>query len=142
MLHRLPPENSSQKWALNEIQPDMHPLEVFYDVNKLLEVRRIFKSRCTTEAACQQDQPISVAFNKIMQAVGVQDHWAEVQLVPPPEEELWVQHAVQSIVWRAAGADFRCSTSLHGAHIKSRVRQTCNHRRELDNGIYPPGDYR
>ncbi|EKM82711.1 hypothetical protein AGABI1DRAFT_118153 [Agaricus bisporus var. burnettii JB137-S8] len=89
LLHRLPSENSSQKQPLNEIQPDMHPLEVFYDVNKLLE----------------QDQPISVAFNKIMQAVGVHDHWAEVQIVPPSEEELWVQHAVQSIVWRAAGCD-------------------------------------
>jgi hypothetical protein len=106
MLHRLPPENSSQKQALNEIQPDMHPLEVFYDVNKLLEVRHSSKPFSTTETACQQDQPISVTFNKIMQAVGVQDHWAEVQLVPPPEEELWVQHAVQSIVWRAAGTNF------------------------------------
>lgn len=42
-----------------------------------------------------------------MQAVGVHDHWAEVQIVPPSEEELWVQHAVQSIVWRAAGVNFR-----------------------------------
>lgn len=44
-----------------------------------------------------------MAFNKIIQAIGVQDHWVEVQLIPPPEEELWVQHAVQSIVWRSAG---------------------------------------
>ncbi|KXN82084.1 hypothetical protein AN958_03242 [Leucoagaricus sp. SymC.cos] len=88
MLHRLPPADAGQKRALNEIQPDLHPLEVFYDVFKLLE-----------------DQPIGMAFNKIMQAIGVQDHWVDVQLIPPPEEELWVQHAVQSIVWRSTGCD-------------------------------------
>lgn len=44
-----------------------------------------------------------MAFNKLMQAIGVQDHWIDVQLMSPPEEELWVQHAVQSIVWRLIG---------------------------------------
>lgn len=39
MLHRLPPTNPSQRPTLNEIQPDLHPLEVFYDVDKLLKVR-------------------------------------------------------------------------------------------------------
>lgn len=88
MLHRLPPTSAGQKPAPNEIQPDLHPLEVFHDVSKLAD-----------------DQPIGMAFNKIMQAIGVQDHWIDVQIIPPPEEELWVQHAVQSIVWRSAGCD-------------------------------------
>ncbi|KAJ3556968.1 hypothetical protein NP233_g11854 [Leucocoprinus birnbaumii] len=88
MLHRLPPTNTGQKQTPNEIQPDLHPLEVFHDVSKLLD-----------------DQPVGVAFNKIMQAIGVQDHWIDVQIIPPPEEELWVQHAVQSIVWRSTGCD-------------------------------------
>lgn len=38
MLHRLPPTNPGQRPTLNEIQPDLHPLEVFYDVEKLLNV--------------------------------------------------------------------------------------------------------
>lgn len=52
LLHRLPSENSSQKQPLNEIQPDMHPLEVFYDVNKLLEVRHSKYVSFTAEAVC------------------------------------------------------------------------------------------
>ncbi len=63
-----------------------------------------------------------MAFNKIIQAIGVQDHWVEVQLIPPPEEELWVQHAVQSIVWRAAGMKLSQSTRSLVVMSPFRVR--------------------
>lgn len=88
MLHRLPSSSTKRGLTSNEIQPDLHPLEIFYDVGKLSD-----------------DQPIGMAFNKLMQAIGVQDHWIDVQFMSPPEEELWVQHAVQSIVWRLTGCD-------------------------------------
>lgn len=46
---------------------------------------------------------MSVAFAKINQAVGLYDHWLDVQLSVPVDEEQLAQHAVQSIVWTAAG---------------------------------------
>ena len=41
MLHRLPPTVSGRKPALNEIQPDLHPLEVLFDVKKLMDERNV-----------------------------------------------------------------------------------------------------
>jgi len=75
-----------------------------------------------------------MAFNKLMQAIGVQDHWINVQLMSPPEEELWVQHAVQSIVWRLTGVH----QSLHRRKTESiqRMRQTRNNRGESDHGFH------
>ncbi|KAF8077980.1 hypothetical protein FPV67DRAFT_1463707 [Lyophyllum atratum] len=89
MLHRLPPTVSGRKPVLNEIQPDLHPLEVLFDVRKLVDP--------------QNDQPLSAAFSKIVQAVGVYDHWLDVQGALLVDEEQWAQHAVQSIVWDAVG---------------------------------------
>lgn len=38
MLHRLPPDSSTNDTPLlNEIQPDLHPSEVLFDVAKLLQ---------------------------------------------------------------------------------------------------------
>lgn len=50
-----------------------------------------------------QGQPLSAAFTKIHEAVGLYDHWIDVQLALPVAEEQWAQHAVQSVVWAAAG---------------------------------------
>ncbi|KAF8959053.1 hypothetical protein BDZ97DRAFT_1839603 [Flammula alnicola] len=71
------------------IQPDIHPLEVLFDVSKLLDE--------------ENDQPLNAAFIKIFQAVGLYDHWLDVQFALPAEDLQWAQHAVQSIVWREAG---------------------------------------
>lgn len=38
-----------------------------------------------------------------MQAVGLYDHWVDVQLAPPVEADQWAQHAVQAFVWRLMG---------------------------------------
>ncbi|KAF8350736.1 hypothetical protein F5887DRAFT_940689 [Amanita rubescens] len=88
MLHRLPP-STRRKPDINEIQPDIHPLEVLYDVKKLTDP--------------QNDQPLSVSFQKIVQAIGLYDHWLDVQIATFIDSEQWAQHAVQSIVWNAAG---------------------------------------
>ncbi|GLB34986.1 putative microtubule associated protein [Lyophyllum shimeji] len=89
LLHRLPPTVPGRKPVLNEIQPVLHPLEVLFDVKKLVDP--------------QNDQPLSAAFSKISQAVGVYDHWLDSKGALLADEEQWAQHAVQSIVWDAAG---------------------------------------
>ncbi|KAF9005620.1 hypothetical protein BDQ17DRAFT_1353475 [Cyathus striatus] len=89
LLHRLPSSVPSAKPVLNEIQPDLHPLEILFDVKKLLDE--------------QNDQPVYAAFIRIAQALGLYDHWLDTQLMIPVEEEQWAQHAAQSIVWRVAG---------------------------------------
>ena len=38
MLHRLPQTESGQRPVLNEIQPDLNPLEILFDVKKLTTV--------------------------------------------------------------------------------------------------------
>lgn len=91
ILRRLPQTIPGQKPVLHEIQPDLHPLEVLYDVSKLLDE--------------QNDQPLSAAFIKIFQAVGLYDHWLDVQFALPVEDQQWAQHAIQSIIWNEAGCD-------------------------------------
>ncbi|KAK2466948.1 hypothetical protein APHAL10511_001206 [Amanita phalloides] len=87
MLHRLP--LSARQKHINEVQPNLHPLEVLYDVKKLMDP--------------QNDQPLSMSFQKIVQAIGLYDHWLDVQLAACIDAEQWAQHAVQSVVWNAAG---------------------------------------
>ena len=41
MLHRLPPTISGRRPILNEIQPDLHPLEVLFDVKKLMDEQNV-----------------------------------------------------------------------------------------------------
>jgi len=91
LLHRLSPKHKNQKPVINEIQPSLHPIEVLYDVEKLLKVK--------------SEQPLSAAFEKIIQAVGLYDHWIDVQGNYLEDSEQWNQHAVQSIVWSAAGCE-------------------------------------
>ena len=50
-------------------------------------------------------QPPSASFERIIQAVGLYDHWIDVQLATPAEAEQWGQHAVQAYVWRLIGCD-------------------------------------
>jgi hypothetical protein len=106
MLHRLPPTISGRRPVLNEIQPDLHPLEVLFDVKKLIDEQNVFLSSwfsTTLWNIWSQEQPLSVAFTKIYEAVGLYDHWLDVQLAFPVGGEQWAQHAVQSCVWAAAG---------------------------------------
>ncbi|CCL99134.1 uncharacterized protein FIBRA_01149 [Fibroporia radiculosa] len=100
MLHRLPPTERGQKPILNDIQPDLHPLEVLYDVQKLVQIGN--------------QQPLSASFEKVFQAIGLYDHWIDIQHGSFVESEQWGQHAVQSIVWAMHG-----STRL--SHIEENV---------------------
>ncbi|KAI0306373.1 hypothetical protein B0F90DRAFT_1814283 [Multifurca ochricompacta] len=82
LLHRLPPKHENHKPIINEIQPGLHPIEVLFD-----------------------EQPLSAAFEKIIQAVGLYDHWIDVQGNHLDDAEQWSQHTVQSVVWSAAGCE-------------------------------------
>lgn len=55
-----------------------------------------------------QDQPPSAAFEKIMQAIGMYDHWIDSQHATPVESDQWGQHAVQAYVWRLIGERCLC----------------------------------
>jgi hypothetical protein len=54
-----------------------------------------------------QQQPLSASFEKIVQAMGLYDHWTDVQSDTVVDAEQWGQHAVQSIVWYAAGMSLK-----------------------------------
>jgi hypothetical protein len=41
MLHRLPPTIERRRPMLNEIQADLHPLEVLFDVYKLMDEENV-----------------------------------------------------------------------------------------------------
>ncbi|KAN0140851.1 hypothetical protein V8E53_001295 [Lactarius tabidus] len=91
LLHRIPPKNENQKPVINEMQPGLHPIELLFDVEKLLRVN--------------SEQPLSAAFEKMVQAVGLYDHWIDVQGNYLDYADQWSQHTVQSIVWSAAGCE-------------------------------------
>ncbi|KAH9027662.1 hypothetical protein EDB84DRAFT_1272610 [Lactarius hengduanensis] len=91
LLHRLQPKNKNQKPVVNEMQPGLHPIELLFDVEKLLRVN--------------SEQPLSAAFEKMVQAVGLYDHWIDVQGNYLDYADQWSQHTVQSIVWSAAGCE-------------------------------------
>ncbi|PPR03777.1 hypothetical protein CVT24_007495 [Panaeolus cyanescens] len=92
LLQRLPPLERDSRPSLLEIQSETHPLEILFDVSKLLNERN--------------QQPMSAAFQKIFQAVGLYDQWlSEVAKTPVNENYQWSQHAVQSIAWTQTGCD-------------------------------------
>ncbi|KAK7014891.1 cytoskeleton-associated protein 5 [Favolaschia claudopus] len=89
MLHRLPPTIERRRPMLTEIQQHLHPLEVLFDVHKLMDE--------------ENGQPLIASFEKIAQGMGLYDQWFEKEGAPDGEQ--WAQHAVQSVVWSAAGCD-------------------------------------
>lgn len=108
LKHRMPPITEGTKPVLNEIQPNLHPLEVLFDISKLMTIenvrRRLFIAWCMRLLIMtEQEQPLSASFEKLVQAVGLYDHCVDAQTIPIVEAEQWGQHAVQSVLWSAAG---------------------------------------
>ncbi|KAK0466412.1 uncharacterized protein EV420DRAFT_1261755 [Desarmillaria tabescens] len=91
MLNRLPPDEEGKKVPLNELQPDLHPAEILFDVKKLLDINN--------------EQPLTASFTKIVEAIGLYDYWTEIHPEEDYEAGQWGQHAVQSTVWSAAGCE-------------------------------------
>jgi hypothetical protein len=54
-----------------------------------------------------------VVFQNITQAVGLYDHYCEVQGHIPIDDDQWSQHLVQSLVWDAAGKE----PPRHGTYV-------------------------
>ncbi|KAI9064349.1 hypothetical protein FKP32DRAFT_1716212 [Trametes sanguinea] len=122
LLHRLPllPTERGKKPIINEIQPQMHPLEILYDAKKLLRV--------------EHQQPLTAAYEKVMQAVGLYDHYIDVQGGLFLESEQYAQHAVQSIIWNFFGCselarieeDIVSSFTEYGSDDNTRLTVTIN----------------
>ncbi|KAH7930808.1 ARM repeat-containing protein [Leucogyrophana mollusca] len=87
MLHRL--SSQSQTPVLNEIQPDLHPSEVLYDVAKLLDPA--------------SGQPLTMCFEKLIQAIGLHNHWVDTRQTHHSAPEAWSRHAMQAVLWTTTG---------------------------------------
>ncbi|KAI0664893.1 hypothetical protein C8Q70DRAFT_1049092 [Cubamyces menziesii] len=122
LLHRLPllPTERGKKPIINEIQPQMHPLEILHDAKKLLMV--------------ENQQPLTAAYEKLIQAVGLYDHYIDVQGGLFVESEQYAQHAVQSIIWNFFGCsklarieeDIVTSFTEYGSEDNTRLTVTLN----------------
>ncbi|KAI0831217.1 hypothetical protein BC628DRAFT_1407751 [Trametes gibbosa] len=122
LLHRLPllPTERGKKPIINEIQPQIHPLEILHDVQKLLIV--------------EHQQPLTAAYEKILQAIGLYDHYIDVQGGLFMESEQYAQHAVQSVVWNFFGCtnlarieeDIVISFSEYGGEDNTRLTVILN----------------
>ncbi|KAJ3971131.1 hypothetical protein EV361DRAFT_912638 [Lentinula raphanica] len=89
LLRRFP--SLEERQPLNEIQPNLNPLDILYDVKKLLD-----------EA---NEQPLSASFIKIVESMGVFDHWLDTKMKTTQEGDQWAQYVVQAIAWTAAGCE-------------------------------------
>ncbi|THV07616.1 hypothetical protein K435DRAFT_959687 [Dendrothele bispora CBS 962.96] len=95
ILHRFPAKDPSadkdKRPPLNEIQPHLNPLDILYDVRKLIEEGH--------------EQPMSLSFIKITEAIGVFDYWFDHKMETTTEADQYAQHAVQSVVWSIVGSE-------------------------------------
>ncbi|KIK70807.1 hypothetical protein GYMLUDRAFT_210293 [Collybiopsis luxurians FD-317 M1] len=91
LLRRFPPVDDEQKPPINEIQPNLNPLDILYDVRKLMD-----------EA---NEQPLNASFYKIVEAAGVFDYWCDGKMSTINESDQWALYAVQANVWNAAGCE-------------------------------------
>lgn len=57
-----------------------------------------------------------------MQAVGLYDHWIDVQQVASVEAEQWGQHAVQAYVWGLVGKLWFCARATLGVFLRRRQK--------------------
>ncbi|KAI0781023.1 hypothetical protein BD413DRAFT_501848 [Trametes elegans] len=122
LLHRLvlPPVERGKKPTINEVQPQMHPLEILHDVQKLLVV--------------EHQQPLTAAYEKVMQAIGLYDNYIDTQGGLFVESEQYAQHAVQSIIWNFFGCsklarieqDIVTSFTEYGSEDNTRLTVTLN----------------
>ncbi|OJA21603.1 hypothetical protein AZE42_01675 [Rhizopogon vesiculosus] len=87
MLHRLPSLNETP--VLNEIQPDLHPLEVLFDVTKLLDP--------------QYGQPLTLCFEKLTEAIALHNQCGNAKHAMPRDAEICAHNAMQAVVWQTLG---------------------------------------
>ncbi|KAJ3546950.1 hypothetical protein NM688_g5456 [Phlebia brevispora] len=89
LQNRLAPVERGQRPIINELQPELHPMDVLYDAKKLLTV--------------SYHQPMSAVFEKIVEASVLYDCWSDFQRDAITEAEQWGPHAVQALSWGLLG---------------------------------------
>ncbi|KAG1782460.1 armadillo-type protein [Suillus placidus] len=132
MLHRLPSLNETP--VLNEIQPDLHPLEVLFDVTKLLDP--------------QYGQPLTLCFEKSTEAIALHNHWVDTKQALPRDADICSHNAMQAVLWQTLGcydlADVEESFVLlitrAGKDDPNRLNTLINRSyRRARNGLYSEG---
>ncbi|EGN92472.1 hypothetical protein SERLA73DRAFT_99306 [Serpula lacrymans var. lacrymans S7.3] len=129
MLHRLP--EPSEMPTLNEIQPDLHPLEILFDISKLLDPR--------------SGQPLTACFEKLVQASGLYDHWIETGRASYNDKEKMGIHAMEAVLWTTIGCvgvaemeeDYVLAFTVSGTNDPNRLNVILNRAYRLARS----GDY-
>jgi len=129
MLHRLPSLNETP--VLNEIQPDLHPLEVLFDVTKLLDP--------------QYGQPLTLCFEKLTEAIALHNHWVDTKQALSRDAGICSHNTMQAVLWQTLGcydlADVEESLVLlltrAGKDDPNRLNTLINRSyRRARNGLY------
>ncbi|KAL5529052.1 hypothetical protein ACEPAG_5026 [Sanghuangporus baumii] len=89
LLRRTEGKTRTRREPLNEIQPDMPPLEVLNDVGKLL----------------REAQPLSDCFEKVAEGLALHAYHRDYRGSPVGQDDQWAFHAMQAILWRLAGCE-------------------------------------
>lgn len=108
LLRRFPSVDGAQKPPINEIQPNLNPLDILYDIRKLMNEANVRRHSAvlfllTHTQTSTKEQPLSASFIKIVEALGVFDHWCDGKTSTVKESDQWAQHVVQANIWNAAG---------------------------------------
>lgn len=114
IMHRLPPTERGQKPFLNTVQPDLHPVEILFDVKKLMQV--------------QNEQPLSASFEKIYQFIGWYDQWIDLHGNILRQRDQDAFHAVHSLIWSIAGCGQLSTLEEQLVLIFTEVRGDDNNR--------------
>ncbi|KAL4248144.1 Anaphase-promoting complex subunit 5 [Abortiporus biennis] len=127
LLHRLPPSRGERP-TINEIQPDLHPLEVLSDVKKLIWVG--------------SQQPLAASFEKIVEGIMLYDNYVDIQKGIPSANDQWGHHAVQSVTWNLLGSAqlagveeaivmaFTSARSDDNMRLTVTLNRACRHARQ------------
>ena len=107
-MNRLPTTDRGRRPLINDIQPDLHPLDILHDAKKFLTVSYVrtpsLTCLLTTDiVGGMQQQPISAAFERITQAASLYDAWSETQINAVTDADQWAQHATQGVAWSMMG---------------------------------------
>ncbi|GJJ12220.1 hypothetical protein Clacol_006461 [Clathrus columnatus] len=90
LLRRFTPQEGSNTVSLTDIHPNISALYVATDVIKLIKTTK---------------EPLICSFSRLIEAWGCYDKYVGPRGAPPPAEDQWCIHAVQSSLWKMAGQE-------------------------------------
>ena len=106
LQNRLPLLEKGQKPIINELQLQIHPIDVLFDTKKLLTVAYVRDCVFSVECKCLHDtqqQPMSRAFEKATEGAILYDVWSDYQHDLVTDAEQWGSHCVQAVAWDILG---------------------------------------